>query len=85
MSAREKLRTRERLAAFVAGDIAMRIEELHPGRIHAIKVTCTRFKTTSTIVFDRCRGYGAENGRDNDADSEVSDDDDAEAAPAPAG
>ena len=40
-SAREKLRTRERQAAFVAGQLAMRIEDDNPGRIHCIKVATT--------------------------------------------
>ena len=81
-SAREKLRTRERQAAFVAGDIALRIEAQAPGRIYAIKVTCTRFKTTSTIVFDGRRSLGVTNERDGDDASDCSDDDDDGAAPA---
>ena len=80
--AREKLRTRERQAAFVAGDIAMRIEEQFPGRIYAIKVSCTRYKTTSTVVFDGRRSIGAKSERDGDIESDDSDDDDAGAAPA---
>ena len=51
----DKLRTRERQSTFVAGSLAMRIEEKTPGRIHCIKVSTTRYKTVTTIVFDRKR------------------------------
>ena len=54
-AARDKLHTRERQSTFVAGALAMRIERDVPGRIHCIKVATTRYKTVTTIVFDRSK------------------------------
>ena len=45
-------------------------------------MTCTRYKTTSTIVFDGRRSVGTAYERDGDAESDASDDDDDEAGAA---
>lgn len=76
-AARDKLRTRERQSTFVAGQLAMRIEDKTPGRIHCIKVSTTRYKTVTTIVFDRnkrVRALGP--AEDDDYDSDDGDDGD---------
>ena len=63
----DKLRTRERQSTFVAGQLAMRIEEKTPGRIHCIKVSTTRYKTVTTIVFDKNKRECAPTSVDDDA------------------
>ena len=71
----DKLRTRERQSTFVAGSLAMRIEEKTPGRIHCIKVSTTRYKTVTTIVFDRNKRVRAPVSAEGDGyDSDDSDD-----------
>ena len=73
----DKMRTRERQSTFVAGQLAMRIENQTPGRIHCIKVSTTRYKTVTTIVFDKNKRVCAPTSVDDDAyDSDGSGDGD---------
>ena len=65
-AARDKLHTRERQSTFVAGALAMRIEKDAPGRIHCIKVATTRYKTVTTIVFDRSKRVRAQTLTEDD-------------------
>eukprot|EP00966_Prymnesium_polylepis_P270399 6246404-Prymnesium_polylepis.1 len=49
----------------------MRIEKEAPGRIHAIKVATTRYKTVTTIVFDKSKCLWAQaNGDDDECDGD---------------
>ena len=65
-AARDKLHTRVRQSTFVAGALAMRIEKDAPGRIHCIKVATTRYKTVTTIVFDRSKRVRAQTLTEDD-------------------
>ena len=72
-AAREKLRVRERQTAMLVGQIAAQLEDKQPGRIFAVKLTCTRYKSTGTIVFNqrRVRASLNEHGTGDDCDGVV--------------
>ena len=69
---------RERQSAFLAGQLAERIEQEQPGRIHCIKLVTTRFKTTTTIVYNRQRVNAPVNVREDDSDDSDEEGDGAE-------
>jgi hypothetical protein len=75
-AAREKLRVRERQTAMLVGQIAAQLEDKQPGRIFAVKLTCTRYKSTGMIVFNQRRARAPMNERDADDDSDDDDSDD---------
>ena len=77
-AAREKLRVRERQTAMLVGQIAAQLEDKQPGRIFAVKLTCTRYKSTGTIVFNqrRVRASLNEHGTGDDCDDDDSDGED---------
>ena len=75
-AAREKLRVRERQTAMLVGQIAAQLEDKQPGRIFAVRLTCTRYKSTGTIVFNQRRVRAPMNERDADIDSDDDDSDD---------
>jgi len=79
-AAREKLRVRERQTAMLVGQIAAQLEDRQPGRIFAVKLTCTRYKTTGCIVFNQKRVRAPMNERDAGDDSDDDDSDDEDAA-----
>ena len=68
-AAREKLSVRERQTAMLVGQIAAQLEDKQPGRIFAVKLTCTRYKSTGMIVFNQRRARAPMNERDADDDS----------------
>ena len=76
LAAREKLRVRERQTAMLVGQIAAQLEDKQPGRIFAVRLTCTRYKSTGTIVFNQRRVRAPMNERDADIDSDDDDSDD---------
>ena len=75
---REKLRVRERQTAMLVGQLAAQLEDKQPGRIFAVKLTCTRYKSTGTIVFNQRRVRAPTNERDAGDDSDDDDDSDDE-------
>ena len=79
-----KMRKRERQSTHVAAEVLMRIEQQMPGRIYCFKVSTTKYKTTSTIVFDRGQPP-AKRGDVFSAESDDDDDDDGEEAAVPKG
>ena len=77
---REKLRVRERQMAMLVGQVAAQLEDKQPGRIFAVRLTCTRYKTTGSIVFNQRRARAPMNERDAGDDSDDDDSDDEDAA-----
>ena len=75
-AAREKLRVRERQTAMLVGQLAAQLEDKQPGRIYAVKLTCTRYKSTGTIVFNQRRTRAPMDERDAGDDSDDDDSDD---------
>ena len=75
-AAREKLRVRERQTAMLVGQLAAQLEDKQPGRIYAVKLTCTRYKSTGTIVFNQRRTRAPMDERDAGDDSGDDDSDD---------
>ena len=74
---------RERQSAYLAGQLAERIEQEQPGRIHCIKLVTTRFKTTTTIVYNRQRVNAPVNVREDDSDDSDEEGDGAELGSGP--
>ena len=74
-AAREKLRVRERQTAMLVGQLAAQLEDKQPGRIYAVKLTCTRYKSTGTIVFNQRRTRAPMDERDAGDDSDDDDSD----------
>ena len=75
-ASREKLRVRERQTAMFVGQLAAQLEDKKPGRIFAVRLTCTRYKSTGTIVFNQRRVRAPMNDRDAEDDSGDDDSDD---------
>ena len=64
----------------LVGQVAAQLEDKQPGRIFAVRLTCTRYKTTGSIVFNQRRVRAPMNERDAGDDSDDDDSDDEDAA-----
>ena len=83
-ASREKLRVRERQTAMLVGQLAAQLEDKKPGRIFAVRLTCTRYKSTGTIVFNQRRVRAPMNEHDAEDDLDDDDsDDESDADPGP--